>query len=294
MVDEVGDDVGEGDVVAGAGAAVLDLDRGGRLVGDAAPDHDDRRDAEELGVLELDAGGGAVAVVEEHSQAGGLEVGGETLAGGELRPVEFSGDHDVHVGRSDLAGPHETEVVVAGFGDRGEAARHTDPVGPHGRRDGLAVLVLHPQLERLGVLAPELEDVADLDAAGDLDRRFADRAHVAVADLGSLDRAVGGEVTTGDEVDHVVARTIGAGDPGGAVDDAGIEEVPDARLLRGSEHTGADVALDECGMGGEVLLGERLRFGRRHLGLESLHVDLAIAGQPDRPTPRPSRRGAAA
>ena len=54
--DEVGDGVGEGDVDALAGAAVLDLDRRVALVGDAAADDDDRRDADQLGVLEPHAG----------------------------------------------------------------------------------------------------------------------------------------------------------------------------------------------------------------------------------------------
>ena len=55
---------------------------------------------------------------------------------------------------------------------------------------------------------------------------------VAVAHLGGLDRAAGrpagGEVTAGDEVDHVPAGLVGAGDPAGAADDARVEQVADA------------------------------------------------------------------
>ena len=72
----------------------------------------------------------------------------------------------------------------------------------------LAVLVEHREAERLGVLAAELEDVADLDAAGDLERAAARRARVAVAHLGRLDHAVGGEVAAVDETEHVAARLV--------------------------------------------------------------------------------------
>ena len=58
--------------------------------------------------------------------------------------------------------------------------------------------------KRVGVLAAELEDVADLDAARGLERAAAVGRGVAVADLGGLDRAVGGEVAARDEVDDVV------------------------------------------------------------------------------------------
>ena len=54
-----------------------------------------------------------------------------------------------------------------------------------------------------GVLATEREDVADLDAARELERAGAVGRRVAGAHLGGLDRAVGGEVAAGDEVEHV-------------------------------------------------------------------------------------------
>ena len=63
--DEVGDDVGEGDVVAVAGLAILDLDGRVLLVGDAATDDGDRRDPDEFGVLELHTGRGTVAIVQQ-------------------------------------------------------------------------------------------------------------------------------------------------------------------------------------------------------------------------------------
>ena len=50
-----------------------------RGVGEAAADDDDRRDADQLGVLELHAGRHAGAVVEQHPQPGRLELGGQPL-----------------------------------------------------------------------------------------------------------------------------------------------------------------------------------------------------------------------
>ena len=115
------------------------------------------------------------------------------------------------------------------LGDRGDRARDADAVGAHRDRDELAVLVEHLEVERVGVLAAELEDVAHLDAAGGLERAVvAVRAGVAVADLGGLDGAVGREVAAGDQVDDVAAVDVGAGDPAGALDDARVDEVADA------------------------------------------------------------------
>ena len=124
--------------------------------------------------------------------------------------------------------------------------------------------------------------MADLDAAGDLERRSTDRTEVAVDDLGGVDHAVGGEVAPVDEVDHVVAGRVGAGDPSRALDDARVDDEPDARRAVGAERPGSDVALDERRVGGEVGLGERLDLGRGDLRLEPLEVDLAVAGNADR------------
>src|SRR3712207_7363804 len=60
--------------------------------------------------------------------------------------------------RSDLARPDQTQLVVGGLGDRGHGPGDADAVGAHGDRDELAVLVEHLQVERLGVLAAQLED----------------------------------------------------------------------------------------------------------------------------------------
>ena len=90
------------------------------------------------------------------------------------------------------------------LGDDREDAGDADAVGAHRDGDELAVLVEHLEAERLGVLAAELEDVADLHAAGELDRAGAVGRGVAGAHLGGLDDAVGDEVAAGDEAEDVL------------------------------------------------------------------------------------------
>ncbi len=59
---------------------------------------------------------------------------------------------------------------------------------------GTPVRTLHGEAERLGVAPSELEDVADLDAPGELERFTVDRAGVAGQHVGDVDHAVGPEV----------------------------------------------------------------------------------------------------
>ena len=123
--------------------------------------------------------------------------------------------------------------------------------------------------------------MADLDAAGDLERRTAHRARVAAQHLGCLDDAVGHEVATGDQVDDMPAGGVGTGDPAGAIDDARIDDVPDSRRLVLTQCARADVALRQQWVLGEVVFAEGLDLGRRDLGFEALHVHVAIARHTD-------------
>ena len=156
-----------------------------------------------------------------------LELAGDLLGLDEDRLVLAGGD-DVDVGGRELARPDEAGLVVVALDDAGDGARDADAVGAHDDRDELAVLVEHLEVERLGVLRAELEDVAHLDAARGRQRVVAVRAGVARAHLGGLDRAVGGEVAARDEVDDVLPGDVGTGDPAGALGDARVEQVADA------------------------------------------------------------------
>src|SRR5699024_9504111 len=99
------------------------------------------------------------------------------------------------------------------------------------------------------------------------------------------------EVAAGDEVEDVAAGLIGAGDPAGAVDDAGVEEIADLRRRFEAEDrvvevvAGPDVALDALGVGGEVLgwCGLEIDLAvAEHAGAGGpVEVDLTVTGQAD-------------
>ena len=74
-------------------------------------------------------------------------------------------------------------------------------------------MVEHGEAKCRCVLAAQLEDVPDLNAAGDLEIFAARRTWIATVNFGGFDDAVGGEVATHREVEHVLAVHIGAGDP---------------------------------------------------------------------------------
>ncbi len=164
------------------------------------------------------------------------------------------------------------------LGDHGHEPRHADAVRSHRRAHRLAVLVEHIDGERVGVLAAELEDVADLDATGGHQGAGTVRRRVAVADLCGLDGAVGDEVTTGDEPEDVLAVLVRAGDPCRSVDHARVDEVTDTV---GLQRLRTDVALDEERVGGEIGLVEQRDLRRLERRLETLVVDLAVSRDTD-------------
>src|SRR5215217_655704 len=89
------DDVGEGDLGALSARPVLDLDDALRQ---PLADHDDRRDAEQLGVLELHTRRHLRPVVVHHRQALALQRRGQPFGLGEHGLVLAGGDQ-VDVGR---------------------------------------------------------------------------------------------------------------------------------------------------------------------------------------------------
>ena len=130
--------------------------------------------------------GDGLAVVEQHRDPGLVQLAGQ-FRGGQQHRLVLAGRHQVHVERRELPRPAQTLLVAGVLRDRGDRARDPDPVRAHGDRHELAVRVEHLESERLGVLAAELEDVAHLDAAGQLQRSGAVRRRVALPDLGRLD-----------------------------------------------------------------------------------------------------------
>ena len=131
---------------------------------------DDQGDADQLGVAELDPGRDAAAVVVEHPDARRFQLGGERVAasnGSSPLPVATRW---TSAGATDRR-PAQPEVVEGLLGHRRHGPRDADAVGAHGDRDRLAVRAEHVQPERVGVLAAQLEDVPELDASRQPQRR---------------------------------------------------------------------------------------------------------------------------
>src|SRR4029453_5225845 len=131
---------------------------------------------------------------------------------------------------------------------------------------------------RIGVFATELEDVADLDAAVDGQRRSALRAWVTGADFGSLDRPIGLEVTPRDNIGGVPIGLVRPGDPRGADDDPRVDEIADAEV---TQDLRADVPAEGGGVPWENPGPEHRGGGGVEIGLQPLHVDLAVSWHTD-------------
>ena len=94
--------------------------------GQTASDDDDRRDADELGVLELHTRRHATSVVVDNVKAFVRQLACERLGRDEDFLV-LSGRHDVDVGGRDLPRPAQPELVVVALGDAGDGPRDPDP-----------------------------------------------------------------------------------------------------------------------------------------------------------------------
>ena len=91
-------------------------------------------------------------------------------------------------------------------------ARHADAIAAHQHDRALALLVEHRGVHRLAVLAAELEDVPDLDAAGDAERAPARRAGVAGHDVAQVHRLGFGQVAAPVDAGEVRVALVGAAD----------------------------------------------------------------------------------
>src|SRR6202030_4782415 len=95
------------------------------------------------------------------------------------------------------------------------------------------------------------------------------------------------EIPTGDKSDDVLAGGVCTGDPARAIDDAGIDEIADTIL---DQCFWTDVPLHEERVLSEIVVAEQRKFGRIERGAESLVVNLAVTGNPDREQlPLPAR-----
>ena len=184
--------------------------------------------------------------------------GGQSSAlGGDL--LGLAGDDHVDVERRDGPRPDQPGVVVALLGDRRDQARDADAVGAHRDPDRLAVGPERVQPEGVGVLAAELEDVPDLDAARRLEQAVAVRrrspARTSAASM--VPSGVKSRPTTRSTtwwsawsapVTHAVPVTIRGSTRNGR---------------RSRQRSWADVALDQERVRGEVGVVEQRDLGGR-------------------------------
>ena len=171
--------------------------------------------------------------------------------------------------------PAQSFFIVHLLGNHSHQAGNAYAVGAHGGYGPLAGFIQNLQVESLGVLASQLEDVADLNAAGQGQGAFTVRRWIALEHLGSLDVAVWGEIATGNQAHHVAVLRIRAGDPGGTLHHAWVSQ--DAHAV-GCETAGSHVTLDQEWVVLKVLF--RGQFHRRGFqgSFQTLHVYLAVAG----------------
>src|SRR5262245_48999127 len=168
------------------------------------------RDADQLGVLELDAWP-LVARVEDRLDA--------ALAQRLVEPFARLGRLDVlrvqhrddHLEGRHRHGPHDPVVVVALLDDRRHHAPDADAVGAHLDRAALPPLVERVRAERLAVAGAELEDVADLDGLVHGERGSAQRARLAGAHLAQIEPILYGDVALEVDAAQVMVVPIGAG-----------------------------------------------------------------------------------
>ena len=148
-----------------AGRTALDLDR---ALGDPALAHGDLvGPADEVGIVELDART-LVAVVKGDAQPRGVQLLHDPLRNREHRVIAHGErDHD-DLGGRDGHGPDDAVLVVVLLDDGRERARDAHAVAAHD--EGLlgAVLVHEQRAHGLGVLGPELEDLAQMIKTGAL------------------------------------------------------------------------------------------------------------------------------
>ena len=203
----------------------------------------------------------------------------------------LAGDNDVNVCGRQVTRPDQALLVVVTLGNGGKCAGHTHAVGAHGHGLQLAVLVQNLQAQRLSVLAAQGEDVAHLDTAGCHQLAGAVRCRVAFTDLARLDDAVGGEIAAEDQVCHVLALFVCAGDPAGTAHHAGVNEEGNAGcgsyrvLVLGvcteqgcvQAQAGANVALDQLRECLQVLFAGCLNLNLAADAQQGTDVDLNAA-----------------
>src|SRR6185312_7374958 len=187
----------------------------------------------------------------------------------------FRVDHaDRHAPRRHRLGPDDAGVVVTLLDGGGDDAADPDAVAAHGHQLGLAALVDHRGVERLGVFPAELEHVAHLDPPRHVEHAVAVGRGVALEHVAQV----------GNAVDACVALPVGAGVVA-AVGVAAADEVGQHRGVAIDDHRdgrGQADRADEAGAGAaggaNFLFAGEYRLARQFGQLAGLDlVDLVVA-----------------
>jgi len=163
--------------------------------------------------------------------------------------------YDADLERRDGGRQHDALVVIALLNGSADDARHADTVAAHFHDLALAVLIQEGAVERLGVFAAQLEDVADFDAAADVENPLAVRRGISGNDVADVDDRRLWQVAAEIDAAQVVAGFIGATDEIGQVGDAAIgknEHLVPVDADRPDEARLAAEALDDLFVGGKA------------------------------------------
>ena len=157
-------------------------------------------------------------------------------------------------------------------------ARHADAVAAHVHRDVAALFVLDAGLHGLAVLAAELEDVPDLDAAGDRERARALRAAVAVDDVAQVRGRGFRQVASPVDAREVRIGLVRAADE---VRERGGRVVGDHGQLEPHGPEESRLAAEGGGDAPGVGHAQRLRHGRELAGFQRVQFVVAAQQQDD-------------
>ncbi len=97
-----------------------------------------------------------------------------------------------------------------------QRARHADAVAAHDARDAFAVFIEERRTERFAVFGAQLEHVADLDCAANLQRLSGLDAQLAGLDLAQIRPLADRDISLDVDVAQVVAVVVRAGNHTGA------------------------------------------------------------------------------
>ncbi len=139
------------------------------------------RNADEIGVLELDSRA-LVAVVVEHLDALLVELTVETVGRLHDLLVPRAQAHHQDFERCQRQRPDDAVLVVILLDGRRHGAADAEPIAPHGHGMRGSLVVQIGAMHGCRVLRAQLEDVTDLDAAVQLEGAIAPRAAVASGD----------------------------------------------------------------------------------------------------------------